>query len=79
MTQPPPATKLELQTRYEAAMFDYAAGTLAAGPAFVVAAHLALKPESHALVDIFDAAGGSLLDELEPVELAPPSWLSEMR
>lgn len=77
MTQTFPATKLELQTRYEAAMFDYVTGTLAAGPAFVVAAHLALQPESHALVDVFDAAGGSLLDELEPVELAPPSWLSD--
>jgi putative transcriptional regulator len=63
------------EDRYEAALFDYASGTLAAGPAFVVSAHLALQPRARALVDVFDAAGGSLLDELEPVALAKPAWL----
>lgn len=70
-----PAT--EFQTRYESALFDYSAGSLPPGPAFVVAAHLALQPQSNALVSVFDAAGGSLLDELEPVALATPSWLAE--
>jgi putative transcriptional regulator len=66
----------DFDTRYEAAMFDYAAGSLPAGPAFVVAAHLALRPEARGVVNVFDAAGGSLLDELEPVALAKPAWLA---
>jgi putative transcriptional regulator len=33
--------KADADTLYQAAMFDYAAGTLPAGPAFVVAAHFA--------------------------------------
>jgi putative transcriptional regulator len=65
----------DIDTRYEAAMFDYSAGTLPAGPAFVVAAHLALQPKANQLVDVFDATGGALLDELEPVTLATPDWL----
>jgi putative transcriptional regulator len=63
--------------RYEAALFDYSAGTLRSGPAFVVAAHLALQPKARKLVGAFDAAGGSLLDELEPVALATPPWLEQ--
>jgi putative transcriptional regulator len=72
----PLPTSPDFDTRYEAAMFDYAAGSLPAGPAFVVAAHLALRPEAKEVVDVFDAAGGSLLDELEPVDLATPAWLA---
>jgi putative transcriptional regulator len=74
----PPLSSLpltDIDTRYEAAMFDYSAGTLPAGPAFVVAAHLALQPKANQVVDVFDATGGALLDELEPVTLAMPDWL----
>lgn len=63
--------------RYDAALFDYATGTLPSGPAFVVAAHLALQPKARQLVGAFDAAGGTLLDEIEPVALAPPAWLNQ--
>lgn len=63
--------------RYEAALFDYSSGTLPSGPAYVVAAHLALQPKARELVALFDAAGGSLLDQLEPVALATPSWLDQ--
>lgn len=62
-------------SRYDAAMVDYASGALAAGPAFVVAAHLALRPDARRAVDVLDAAGGALLDELKPVALSPPKWL----
>jgi putative transcriptional regulator len=75
MTPAPSFPSLTLDTRYEAALFDYSAGTLPAGPAFVVAAHLALQPSANDLVGVFDAAGGSLLDELKPQDLAMPPWL----
>jgi putative transcriptional regulator len=67
----------DFTARYEAALFDFAAGSLPTGPAFVVAAHLALRPGANELVDVFDAAGGALLDELEPVQIARPNWLGE--
>lgn len=67
----------DIDTRYEAAMFDYSAGSLPAGPAFVVAAHLALRPKANDLVDLFDTTGGALLDELEPVAMGTPAWLSK--
>ena len=68
----------ELDIRYQAAMFDYAAGGLPAGPAFVVSAHFALRPEAHAAVDVFDVAGGALLDALQPVAMKQPDWLSHV-
>jgi putative transcriptional regulator len=70
-----PATPLDVDTRYEAAMFDYAAGSLPAGPAFVVSAHLALVPRAREVVSVFNAAGGMLLDELAPSPIATPQWL----
>jgi putative transcriptional regulator len=72
----PSPTGSQNEDRYEAALFEYASGALPAGPAFVVSAHLALQPEARAIVGVFDAAGGSLLDELEPVALAMPAWLA---
>jgi putative transcriptional regulator len=56
---------------------EYAAGTLPKGPAYVVAAHLALQPKAKADVDALDAAGGFLLDMIEPVALAKPDWLAD--
>lgn len=62
-------------TRYDNALLDYATGTLAAGPAFVVSAHLLLKPEAAALAHCLDAAGGALLDWVDPVPMQEPEWM----
>jgi hypothetical protein len=72
-----PLATTDFTARYEAALFDFAAGSLPTGPAFVVAAHLALRPQANDLVNVFDAAGGALLDELEPVHMSRPNWLGE--
>jgi putative transcriptional regulator len=64
------------QARYDAVMLDYATGGLPTGPAFVVASHLALRPRARALVNLFEAGGGALLDAIEPVPLAKPDWLA---
>lgn len=72
----PSPTGSHCEDRYEAALFEYASGALPAGPAFVVSAHLALRPQARATVGVFDAAGGSLLDEIEPVALTMPAWLA---
>jgi putative transcriptional regulator len=77
MIQTPSHPLTDSDTRYEAAMFDYSAGTLPAGPAFVVSAHLALQPRAQALVEVFDATGGALLDALEPAPIAVPDWLND--
>jgi putative transcriptional regulator len=77
MTLQSTPTSYDHDARYDAALFEYSAGSLPAGPAFVVASHLALRPQARALVGVFDAAGGSLLDALEPVALTPPAWLKE--
>ena len=75
MTQTTTASVIDMTDRYQSALFDYAAGSLPAGPAFVVAAHLALRPHAKGVVEVFDTIGGSLLDEIAPVPLATPSWL----
>jgi putative transcriptional regulator len=62
-------------TLYKATLLDYSAGSLPAGPAFVVAAHLALQPKARAAVDVLEATGGALLDALEPAPITPPTWL----
>lgn len=62
--------------RYDSVLLDYAAGNLPRGPAFVVAAHLALVPQARRDADILAMAGGVLLDEMDPVAIAPPAWLT---
>lgn len=62
-------------TLYKAALFDYSTGTLPAGPAFVVAAHLALKPHAREQVRMLETTGGALLDAIEPVAMGQPTWL----
>jgi len=52
-------------------LMRYAAGTLAAGPAIVVAAHLSHCPACRARVSAFQALGGAVLEELEPTVLSP--------
>ena len=69
------AHTIEEDQRYQALMLDYAAGSLMRGPALVVSAHLALQPQAREITRTFDAAGGMLLDAIEPVEIAQPDWL----
>lgn len=69
------AQTLETDQRYQALMLDYVTGSLPRGPALVVSAHLALQPKAREMTRTFDAAGGMLLDAIEPVEIAQPAWL----
>lgn len=48
----------------------FAAGTLDEGRSLVVAAHLAMCAECRGVVAAFEAAGGQMLDEIEPVALS---------
>lgn len=52
-------------------LLAYAAGTLRAPEAVVVAAHLAMRPDSDAWVRRLQDVGGALLDDVEPVALSP--------
>lgn len=54
----------------EETLLRYAAGTLGAGPAIVVAAHLARCAACRAKVGQYEAVGGALLDAAEPAQLA---------
>ena len=47
-----------------------AAGTLANGPALVVAAHLAGCPDCRAAIGHFEAVGGALIDVLPPTSMS---------
>jgi putative transcriptional regulator len=53
----------------EERLLAYAAGTLSAPEAVVVATHLALKPQTRPWADLGRAVGGALLDDAEPVAL----------
>lgn len=53
----------------EERLLAYAAGTLSAPEAVVVATHLALKPETRPWADLGRAVGGALLEEAEPVSM----------
>jgi len=52
----------------------HAAGRLPAPVALIVATHLALCPSSRRRYRCFEAAGGVLLDRIEPVPLAENAW-----
>ncbi len=54
----------------EEMLLEYAAGTLPEPLALLVASHLTLAPESRRDVQAFEAVGGALLEELEPVEMS---------
>lgn len=58
-------------------LMRHAAGTLAAGPAIVVAAHLASCPSCRARIGTYEAVGGALLEDMEPTALSP-SVLSDV-
>lgn len=55
-------------------LLDYAAGHLAEGWSLAVATHLAMCPPCRARLDLAEAAGGALVDTLEPVEGPADSW-----
>lgn len=49
---------------------EFAAGTLDEGRSLVVAAHLAMCAECRGVVAAFEAVGGQMLDEIEPVAMS---------
>lgn len=51
-------------------LMAYAAGSLAQGPALVVAAHLSLCPDSADRVRQFEAVGGMALEDVPVAEMA---------
>ncbi|WP_313528277.1 ChrR family anti-sigma-E factor [Shinella sp.] len=55
----------------EETLMRHAAGTLAAGPAIVVAAHLASCPSCRARIGTYEALGGALIEDIEPAALSP--------
>ena len=55
----------------EATLVDYAAGALWEAARPVVAAHLARCPDCRAKLELAEAVGGLLLEELPPTPLAP--------
>ena len=57
-------------TPSEERLLAYAAGTLSLPEAIVVAAHIAMRPESAAWVRRLQAVGGQVLDDLAPVALS---------
>ena len=52
----------------------HAAGRLPPPLALIIGSHLALSPESRAAHDAFEAAGGVLLEQIEPAPLGPGAW-----
>jgi putative transcriptional regulator len=54
----------------EERLLAYAAGTLSPPESVVVAAHLALRPETARWVDDLQAVGGEILDAIEPAPVA---------
>ncbi|QIB33550.1 ChrR family anti-sigma-E factor [Ancylobacter pratisalsi] len=55
-----------------------AAGQLPAGPALVVATHLATCPVCRARLAAFEAVGGALLEEIEPEAMPPGAFAAAM-
>lgn len=55
---------------YDALMLDYAAGALTPARRLLVETYLQLRPAAGAIVTALDAAGGALLEEIEPADTA---------
>ena len=70
-------TASALTSRHDSLLFDHAAGNLSAAASFVVDAHLALSPAARQAGAILETAGAVLLEELPPVSLKVPAWLSD--
>lgn len=65
----------------DALLAGYAAGTLDEATGLVIATHLALCPGCRDAVALFEAVGGALIDDVEPVPMAPdalPALLSRL-
>ena len=54
----------------EPVLAAYAAGSLADGPSLVVSAHLERCPRCRAELDLYEAVGGALIAEAEPVAMS---------
>jgi putative transcriptional regulator len=52
----------------------HAAGSLPAPVSLIVGTHLALSPASRRRYALYEAAGGVLLDRIEPAPMAPDAW-----
>lgn len=57
----------------DALLMAYAAGTLPEGFNLVVASHISLCDECRARMHAFDAVGGSLMEDVAPIDMAPDS------
>lgn len=55
-------------------LLDYAAGTASEPIALIVASHAALNEQSGAMLRCLDAAGGALLNELEPTSVTDTAF-----
>ena len=59
---------------YDDLLLDYASGHLSEGWSLAVACHLAMCPQCRGQLAMVEAAGGLLLEELEPVSGPSDSW-----
>lgn len=55
-------------------LLDYAAGNLAEGWSLAIATHMAMCPDCRGRLALAEAAAGTLVDALEPVEGPSGSW-----
>ena len=55
---------------YDALMLDYAAGTLGPARMLLVETHLRLQPSAMEGLSALDAAGGALLEDIDPAEVS---------
>lgn len=62
----------------DALLMSYASGTLDEGFSIVVATHISLCDECRARMESFEAVGGSLVDDVEMVEMAEDSLEATM-
>lgn len=60
------------------ALLEHAAGTLAGGPARVLACHLELCAECRARLQTLEAVGGFLLETIEPMAVSPTAFAAAL-
>jgi putative transcriptional regulator len=70
---------VSLHHPYDDTLARYAAGRLAAGPAFVVAAHLHGCRECRARVGLFEAVGGAFLEAAPAAPVRPELFAATLR
>ena len=59
-------------------LVDYASGALPEAVSLAVATHAALCPESQALIESYEALGGTMIEELEPAEMSAGAFTTVM-